>query len=43
VPDFRWGMTGEQKWYDSIKVYRQTKLMQWDDVFERVMEDLKKL
>lgn len=43
VPDFRWGMTGEQSWYESVRVYRQTKLMEWGDVFERVMEDLKAL
>lgn len=43
VPDFRWGMSGEQKWYASVKLYRQEKLMSWDRVFEQVNEDIKKL
>lgn len=41
VPDFRWGMTGETTpWYESVKIYRQPKLMDWDSVFERVKQDL---
>ena len=42
VPDFRWGMTGERtKWYDSVRLYRQPKLFDWDSVFERVANDLR--
>lgn len=42
VPDFRWGITGETtKWYPSMKLYRQTKLLEWKPVFDRVAEDLR--
>jgi hypothetical protein len=41
VPDFRWGMSGERTpWYDSVKIYRQPKLFDWDSVFARVEKDL---
>jgi hypothetical protein len=41
VPDFRWGMQGERtKWYESMKLYRQPKLFDWDSVFARVAADL---
>ena len=42
VPDFRWGMRGETtKWYPSMKLYRQEKVMDWAPVFARVAEDLR--
>lgn len=42
VPDFRWGMKGEStKWYESVKLYRQPKLLDWDSVFAKVEEDLR--
>ncbi len=42
VPDFRWGMTGERTvWYDSVKLYRQPSLHDWDSVFARVENDLR--
>jgi tetratricopeptide (TPR) repeat protein len=42
VPDFRWGMQGERtKWYESVKLYRQPKLFDWDSVFARVTEDVR--
>jgi hypothetical protein len=35
-------MTGERtKWYESVKIYRQPKLFDWDSVFERVAEDVR--
>ena len=42
VPDFRWGMgPGETTpWYESVRIYRQPKLFDWDSVFERVRADL---
>jgi len=41
VPDFRWGMTGDTtKWYQSLKLYRQPKLFDWDSVFGRIKDDL---
>ena len=42
VPDFRWGMKGERtKWYESVKIYRQPKLFDWDSVFKRVADDVR--
>ena len=45
VPDFRWGMgPGETTpWYESVKLYRQPKLFDWDSVFARVRSDLEAL
>jgi Tetratricopeptide repeat len=42
VPDFRWGIgPGETTpWYESVRIYRQPKLFDWDSVFERVRADL---
>ncbi len=43
VPDFRWGMKGETTpWYDSLKLYRQPNLHDWDSVFAKVEDDLRK-
>lgn len=42
VPDFRWGMSGDRTpWYDSVKLYRQPRLMDWDSVFAKVEDDLR--
>lgn len=42
VCDFRWGLKGETTpWYESIKIYRQPKLFDWDSVFNRVAEDVR--
>lgn len=42
VPDFRWGMRGETtKWYESMRLYRQPKLFDWESVFAKVEEDLR--
>jgi len=42
VPDFRWGFGGDSscKWYESARLYRQSKLFDWDGVFARVKKDL---
>lgn len=43
VCDFRWRFRGEEcQWYESVRYYRQPKLFDWDSVFARVAEDLKK-
>lgn len=43
VPDFRWAGTAETtKWYESMRLYRQTKLFDWESVFDRVAHDLEK-
>jgi hypothetical protein len=43
VPDFRWGLEGEQEWYESVTLYRQKVLFEWDEVFDRIIGDLKTL
>jgi tetratricopeptide (TPR) repeat protein len=41
-PDWRWLRDREDSpWYPTMRLYRQTKYGQWDDVFERMVEDLK--
>ena len=35
--------TTNSMWYDSIKIYKQKKVNYWDDVFEKIENDLKKL
>lgn len=43
VPDFRWGTTTDTTpWYESMKLYRQTRVLHWDDVILRVRDDLAK-
>ena len=42
VPDWRWMADGEYSdWYKSLKLYRQPKLFDWDDVIDRIVTDLK--
>ena len=42
VPDFRWQMKGDStRWYESVKLYRQPKVFDWDSVFARVADDLR--
>lgn len=41
VPDWRWGMEGEQTfWYPSVRLFRQRRPGQWDDVIERICTQL---
>lgn len=40
-PDFRWKLTGDTTpWYPTMTLYRQEKLGDWSDVFERMKRDL---
>lgn len=40
-PDFRWGLKGEtNSWYPSMRLFRQTKLGDWSDVYARIREAL---
>jgi len=40
-PDFRWGLKGDTTpWYDSMKLYRQSTLGKWDDVYEAIKTDI---
>jgi hypothetical protein len=44
VPDWRWLLDREDSpWYPSMRLFRQTRCDQWDDVFERVTAELKTL
>ena len=41
IPDWRWGLYSSKTfWYDSIRIFRQTKLQSWDEVFKSVSEEL---
>jgi tetratricopeptide (TPR) repeat protein/ADP-heptose:LPS heptosyltransferase len=42
VPDWRWGLEGEETfWYPSIRLFRQREHGNWDEVMDRVAEELK--
>jgi tetratricopeptide (TPR) repeat protein len=44
VPDWRWLLQREDcPWYPTMRLFRQTKYGQWDDVFERIATELRKL
>ena len=41
IPDWRWNWEGETTpWYPSMKLYRQTSPYGWEDVMERMVQDL---
>ena len=41
VPDWRWGLNGQQSpWYSSVKIYRQTRRGDWQDVCAELGKDL---
>ena len=42
MPYYIWAINGETtKWYDSVRLFRQTEYGKWDDVFEYVEKELK--
>lgn len=42
APDWRWlTKRSDSPWYPSMKLYRQSHPKRWDDVFRRVVEDLR--
>ena len=42
-PSWRWGLTGDATpWYPTMRLFRQARLGRWDDVFERITEDLRR-
>jgi Flp pilus assembly protein TadD len=44
VPNWRWLLEGsETPWYPSMRLFRQQRLGIWDDVFERMAQELKEL
>ncbi len=41
IPDWRWGLEGDTTfWYPSMKLFRQKERGNWDEVIERVAEEL---
>lgn len=41
LPYYIWALPGESSpWYESVKLYRQKKTKNWDDVFDKVYKDL---
>lgn len=43
VPDWRWQLNKEDTpWYSSVRLFRQTKIKEWDEVFSRVAEEIKR-
>jgi tetratricopeptide (TPR) repeat protein len=44
IPDWRWMKDrSDTKWYDSMRIYRQRKLYDWDELMERLKLDLIRL
>jgi len=42
IPDWRWLLEREDSpWYPTMRLFRQTRYADWDDVFERIAEELK--
>lgn len=42
--DWRWGMRGEKTWwYKSVKIFRQTHLGDWDDLFSKALLEIDEL
>jgi ADP-heptose:LPS heptosyltransferase len=43
-PDWRWLLDRDvSPWYPSIKLYRQTRINDWDSVLKRTKADLEKM
>lgn len=41
VPDWRWLMQGDTTpWYPTLRIFRQTQVGRWEDVFQRIAEAL---
>ena len=44
VCDWRWGLNGNKSfWYKNTKLYRQKDFSDWDYVYKKISDDLKKL
>ena len=44
IPDWRWGLESKTSfWYPSMRLFRQSKLENWDDVVENVVHELDSL
>jgi tetratricopeptide (TPR) repeat protein len=43
-PDWRWGLIGEKTfWYDTVKLFRQNNIDNWEDVFKNMKNEIVKL
>ena len=43
VPDWRWGLEGEQSvWYPTVTLHRQTRPGDWDGVFRRISRTIER-
>lgn len=43
-PDWRWMLNRDDSpWYSSLRLFRQTKELQWSDVFERIKDAIQSL
>ena len=41
IPEWRWGLKGEKTfWYNSIKIFRQSKKEEWEEVIKSVSDEL---
>jgi hypothetical protein len=41
MPYYTWSVPGEKSdWYDSVRLFKQTKYGEWTDVFDRIREQL---
>jgi hypothetical protein len=44
VPDWRWLLEREDSpWYPTMRLFRQTAWGQWDEVFARMADEVRKL
>jgi hypothetical protein len=44
VPDWRWGLEGASSpWYPALRLFRQTRYGEWEDVVGRIAESLNAL
>jgi hypothetical protein len=44
MPYYTWAVPGETtRWYDSVRIFRQTKYGEWDVPFQKIREELTKL
>jgi ADP-heptose:LPS heptosyltransferase len=44
APDWRWMLDrNDSPWYPSVKLFRQSKARQWDEVFDTVCKEIHKL
>ena len=42
--DWRWEIAGRQSpWYSSVRVFRQSRPMYWDDIFDAIKNDIRNL